>query len=77
MGEYGDPDKPEEWEFVKTISPYHNIADNREEKAPYPDILFTTYVWSYYACVLVVVLVESLLLSTISLAKPNLKFSEH
>lgn len=23
--EYGDPDKPEEWEFLKTFSPYHNL----------------------------------------------------
>jgi len=23
MAEYGDPDKPEEWEFIKTFSPYH------------------------------------------------------
>lgn len=42
MGEYGDPDKPEQWEYVKRISPYHNIADNNEGNNPYPDILFTT-----------------------------------
>ena len=23
MAEYGDPDKPEEWDFIKTFSPYH------------------------------------------------------
>ena len=23
MAEYGDPDKPEEWEFIRTFSPYH------------------------------------------------------
>jgi prolyl oligopeptidase len=23
MAEYGDPDKPEEWSFIKTFSPYH------------------------------------------------------
>ena len=40
MGEYGDPDKPEEWEFIKTFSPYHNIAGADVE---YPNILFTTY----------------------------------
>lgn len=25
VAEYGDPDKPEEWDFIKTYSPYHNI----------------------------------------------------
>ena len=23
MAEYGDPDKPEEWEFIQSFSPYH------------------------------------------------------
>lgn len=38
MAEYGDPDKPEEWEFIKTFSPYHNL---RKGEA-YPPVLFTT-----------------------------------
>ena len=28
MGEYGDPDKPEEWAFIRGFSPYHNVARN-------------------------------------------------
>jgi len=38
MGEYGDPDKPDEWEFIKTFSPYHNLAAG----TAYPRTLFTT-----------------------------------
>ncbi len=38
MGEYGDPDDPEQWAFIKTFSPYHNI----DPEADYPPILFTT-----------------------------------
>jgi len=38
MAEYGDPDKPEEWEFIKTFSPYHNVQAGRH----YPSVLFTT-----------------------------------
>jgi prolyl oligopeptidase len=38
MGEYGDPDKPEEWEWLKTYSPYHNA----KKDVKYPPILFTT-----------------------------------
>ena len=38
MGEYGDPDKPEEWAFIRGFSPYHNVAPDRD----YPPILFTT-----------------------------------
>ena len=37
-GEYGDPDKPEEWEYIKTFSPYHNI----DPEQSYPPILITT-----------------------------------
>jgi prolyl oligopeptidase len=36
--EYGDPDKPEEWEFLKTFSPYQNVKPN----AQYPPVLFMT-----------------------------------
>jgi len=38
MAEYGDPDKPEEWAYIKTFSPYQNVEKNRK----YPPILFTT-----------------------------------
>ena len=38
MGEYGDPDKPEEWDFLRGFSPYHNVAKERV----YPPILITT-----------------------------------
>jgi len=36
--EYGDPDKPEEWAFLKTFSPYQNVKAN----AQYPPVLFMT-----------------------------------
>jgi prolyl oligopeptidase len=38
MAEYGDPDKPEEWQFIKTFSPYHNVRKD----VKYPPVLFTT-----------------------------------
>jgi prolyl oligopeptidase len=38
MEEYGDPDKPEEWEFIRTFSPYQNVKVN----AQYPPVLFMT-----------------------------------
>lgn len=38
IAEYGDPDKPEEWDFVRHISAYHNAAPGR----PYPPILIAT-----------------------------------
>jgi prolyl oligopeptidase len=38
MGEYGDPDKPEEWAFLQQYSPYHNVAKGKA----YPRTLFTT-----------------------------------
>ena len=38
MGEYGDPDKPEEWEFIKKYSPYQNL----KKDAKYPEVFFTT-----------------------------------
>jgi prolyl oligopeptidase len=38
MGEYGDPDNPKEWEFIRTFSPYHNL----KEGVKYPRTLFTT-----------------------------------
>ena len=38
MGEYGNPDIPEEWQFIKRFSPYHNFLKTRS----YPPILITT-----------------------------------
>ena len=38
MAEYGDPDRPEDWAFIKAYSPYHNLAAGRA----YPRVLFTT-----------------------------------
>ena len=38
MGEYGDPDIPEEWEFIKKYSPYHNVHGDKK----YPEVLFVT-----------------------------------
>ena len=38
MGEYGDPDDPEEWSALREYSPYHTV-----EAAPrYPPFLCTT-----------------------------------
>ena len=36
--EYGDPDDADEWEFIKTFSPYHNLDSNKT----YPLILVTS-----------------------------------
>ena len=38
MAEYGDPDKPEEWAFIQTFSPYHLVSKD----AKYPSTLFMT-----------------------------------
>jgi prolyl oligopeptidase len=38
MAEYGNPDEPKEWEFIRTFSPYHNLKAD----AKYPRTLFTT-----------------------------------
>lgn len=38
MAEYGDPDDPAQWEFIRTFSPYHRI----DAEAQYPPVLFTT-----------------------------------
>ncbi|MGH3351424.1 MAG: prolyl oligopeptidase family serine peptidase [Nocardioides sp.] len=38
MAEYGDPDVPEEWEFIRTFSPYHLL----DEATAYPPVLLTT-----------------------------------
>ena len=37
--EYGDPDVPEEWSYLKHNSAYHNIDAS---KAPFPKLLMTT-----------------------------------
>ncbi len=38
MGEYGNPDNEDEWEYIKTYSPYHNV----DKDTDYPKIFFTT-----------------------------------
>jgi prolyl oligopeptidase len=38
MGEYGNPDVPEDWEFIKEYSPYQNLEEGKE----YPKVLFYT-----------------------------------
>ena len=38
MAEYGDPDKPEEWAFIRTFSPYQNLKAG----VKYPPVFFTT-----------------------------------
>ncbi|MHA7283122.1 prolyl oligopeptidase family serine peptidase [Arthrobacter sp. TMS2-4] len=38
IAEYGDPDKPEEWEYVRTFSPYHLLRDG----VAYPKTLIWT-----------------------------------
>ena len=38
VAEYGDPDNPEDWEFISKYSPYQNISAERR----YPPVLITT-----------------------------------
>jgi prolyl oligopeptidase len=38
MAEYGDPDDPADWEYLRTYSPYHLVDPDAE----YPPILLTT-----------------------------------
>ena len=38
IAEYGDPDKPEEWNWIKTFSPYQNVERGQD----YPPVLFYT-----------------------------------
>ncbi len=38
MAEYGDPDIPEEWEYIKRYSPYQNAKLGMD----YPEVFFTT-----------------------------------
>jgi len=38
MGEYGDPDKPEEWAYIQKYSPYQNLKKDMK----YPQVFFST-----------------------------------
>lgn len=38
MAEFGDPDDPDDWEFIRTFSPYHLLDGSR----PCPPVLLTT-----------------------------------
>ncbi len=38
MAEYGDPDIPEQWEYISQYSPYQNLDANKT----YPKVFFTT-----------------------------------
>ena len=38
MAEYGDPDDPKQWDFIKSFSPYHNVKAGEK----YANVLFTT-----------------------------------
>ncbi|OBK82150.1 prolyl oligopeptidase family protein [Mycobacterium sp. 1165178.9] len=38
VAEYGDPDNPDDWEFISEYSPYQNISATRK----YPPVLMTT-----------------------------------
>ncbi|QSX38922.1 prolyl oligopeptidase family serine peptidase [Shewanella sedimentimangrovi] len=38
MGEYGNPDVAEQWDYIKGYSPYHNLDKNKR----YPKVFFTT-----------------------------------
>ena len=38
VDEYGDPDNPDDWDYIKEYSPYQNLSP----EADYPPVLFTT-----------------------------------
>jgi prolyl oligopeptidase len=38
MGEYGDPDQPDQWSYIEKFSPYHNVRAG----VKYPRTLFTS-----------------------------------
>jgi len=38
IGEYGNPDIPEEWSYIKKYSPYQNLSESKN----YPKVFFTT-----------------------------------
>ncbi|CAE8718112.1 unnamed protein product [Polarella glacialis] len=45
MAEYGDPDQPEEWDFIRGFSPYHRVQDVCLQPGSgwkCPQVLFTT-----------------------------------
>lgn len=42
IAEYGDPDVPADWEFVRTFSPYHRLDDADPSETVYPASL----IWS-------------------------------
>jgi len=45
MAEYGDPEKPEEWAFIRSFSPYHRLRDvclKEGSTWKCPQVLFTT-----------------------------------
>jgi prolyl oligopeptidase len=38
IGEYGNPDAPDEWDYIARYSPYQNVVPDKR----YPRVLFTT-----------------------------------
>ncbi len=38
QAEYGNPDDPDMWSYIRTYSPYHNLVKDKK----YPKVLFTT-----------------------------------
>jgi len=38
VAEYGDPDDPEDWQFISQYSPYQHVSSDK----PYPPVLITT-----------------------------------
>lgn len=38
IDEYGDPDVPEQWEYIRKYSPYHNVEAGKK----YPAVLYTS-----------------------------------
>ena len=38
MGEYGNPDEPDDWEYLRKYSPYQNLVDGKD----YPTVFFYT-----------------------------------
>lgn len=38
MAEYGNPDIPEQWNYIQKFSPYQNVSEGKK----YPKVLFTT-----------------------------------
>lgn len=42
IAEYGDPEKPEDWEFLRTFSPVHRLSDQPHPVDDYPATLIWT-----------------------------------